>query len=164
MANNFDVIALEKMITDLLAHYPELQDDAELRLDMLEGSTTFTETISRLLHVVLDNNALSNATHEAILAIQDRKRRFDRRVEFNRELILRLMEAGDIRKLELPLATVSVSRKPASVVITDEEKIPEEFFRIKKEPNKTKIKEALTANVEVEGASLSNGGSTLIIR
>jgi hypothetical protein len=107
---------------------------------------------------------LSNAASTALLEIKERRDRFDRRVEFNREVIRQLMEMADIRKLELALGTISVSNKPKSVVIINEEKIPENYFRIKREPNKTELKAALEAGETIEGVTLSNGGTTIQIR
>jgi hypothetical protein len=74
------------------------------------------------------------------------------------------METANLKKLELANGTISVSNTPQSVQIIDESKIPDEYFRIKKEIDKTKIKDALKDGVEIEGVQLSNGGSTIRIK
>ena len=66
--------------------------------------------------------------------------------------------------MELPLGTVSLRAKPASVLILDESAIPDKYMRIKKEPDKTAIKAALESKEEVSGALLSNGGIGLTVR
>ena len=164
MSKPYEVAILERIINSLYESYPELKLDEELRLDMLEGSTTFVETIDRLLRKIMNDQYLSYGASTALLEIKERRDRFDRRVEFNREVIRQLMEAADIRKLELSLGTISLSNKPKSVVITDVEKIPDNYFRVKKEPNKTEIKAALEAGETIEGATMSNGGTTIQIR
>jgi len=73
------------------------------------------------------------------------------------------MEIAEIRKVELPVATLSIGNKAASVIITDETLLPDNLVRIKREPNKTEIKKALEAG-PVAGAMLSNGGTTLMVR
>ena len=50
------------------------------------------------------------------------------------------------------------------VIITDESQIDEDFFRVKREPDKKAIKEALEVGINVRGAEMSNGGETLSIR
>jgi len=119
--------------------------------------------MERLLRKTQDSIYLAKACQEAERDIHHRRARFEKRVEFGRELMKRLMEAADIRKLEFPTATLSLMNTPPQVVVTNEDELPEEFFRIKKEPNKTLIKQALE-KTDVRGATLSNGGTSIVIR
>lgn len=48
---------------------------------------------------------------------------------------------------------------PARVVIADETVLPDDFFKISKSPDKTRIKDALKAGESVEGCSLERGHS-----
>lgn len=55
--------------------------------------------------------------------------------------------------------------KPSEVVkITDEKAIPEKFFRVKREVDKTAVKKALQVGDTVEGAELSQGKHRLTIK
>ena len=54
-----------------------------------------------------------------------------------------MMGIADLRKAELAGATLSIRNGTAKVVIIDEGLIPDQFMRIKKEPNKTAIKTAI---------------------
>jgi len=163
MTKKYDVDMLKRTIELLLERYPELKEDEDLKADMLEGSTDFRETMERLLRKTQDSIYLAKACQDAERDIHDRRKRFEKRIEFGRELMKRLMEAADIRKLEFPTATLSLMNTAPQVVITNEDELPEEFFRIKKEPNKTAIKEALE-KTDVRGATLSNGGTSIVIR
>jgi len=163
MPNQYDIEILRRTIELLLERYPELAADEELRADMLEGSTDFRETMERLLRRTQDAIYLSNACDAAIRDIKDRQIRFDKRVEFGRELMKRLMEVADIKKMEFPTATISIRNVPPSVVVYDEYAIPDDFMRIKKEPNKVLLKEMLE-KMDVPGVTLSNGGTALSIR
>lgn len=163
MSNKYDVDMLKRTIELLLERYPELKEDEELKNDMLEGSTDFHETMERLLRKTQDSIYLAKACQDAERDIHARRTRFEKRVEFGRELMKRLMEAADKRKLEFPTATLSLMNTAPQVVITNEDELPEEFFRIKKEPNKTLIKQALE-KTDVRGATLSNGGTSIVIR
>ena len=163
MANKYDVDMLKRTIELLLERYPELKEDEELKADMLEGSTDFRETMEKLLRRTQDNIYLSKACQEAERDINDRRKRFDKRVEFGRELMKRLLEAANVRKMEFPTATISLMNTAPQVVILNEYEIPDDFMRIKKEPNKVLLKEMLE-KMDVPGVMLSNGGTSLVIR
>ena len=163
MANKYDVDMLKRTIELLLERYPELKEDEELKANMLEGSTDFRETMEKLLRRTQDNIYLSKACQEAERDINDRRKRFDKRVEFGRELMKRLLEAANVRKMELPTATISLMNTAPQVVILNEYEIPDDFMRIKKEPNKVLLKEMLE-KMDVPGVTLSNGGTSLVIR
>ena len=163
MANKYDVDMLKRTIELLLERYPELKEDEELKADMLEGSTDFRETMEKLLRRTQDNIYLSKACQEAERDINDRRKRFDKRVEFGRELMKRLLEAANVRKMEFPTSTISLMNTAPQVVILNEYEIPDDFMRIKKEPNKVLLKEMLE-KMDVPGVTLSNGGTSLVIR
>jgi len=163
MANKYDVDMLKRTIELLLERYPELKEDEDLKNDMLEGSTDFHETMEKLLRRTQDSIYLAKACQDAERDIHDRRKRFEKRVEFGRELMKRLMEAADIRKLEFPTATLSIMQTAPQVVILNEYEIPDDFMRIKKEPNKTLLKEMLE-KMDVPGVTLSNGGTAIVIR
>ena len=163
MANKYDIDMLKRTIELLLERYPELKEDEDLKNDMLEGSTDFHETMEKLLRRTQDSIYLAQACQDAERDIHDRRKRFEKRVEFGRELMKRLMEAADIRKLEFPTATLSIMQTAPQVVILNEYEIPDDFMRIKKEPNKTLLKEMLE-KMDVPGVTLSNGGTAIVIR
>jgi Siphovirus Gp157 len=163
MANKYDIDMLRRTIELLMERYPELKGDEELKNDMLEGSTDFRETMEKLLRRTQDSIYLARACQEAERDIHDRRKRFEKRVDFGRELMKRLMEAAEVRKLEFPTATLSLINTAPQVVILNEYEIPDDFMRIKKEPNKILLKEMLE-KMDVPGVTLSNGGTSLAIR
>lgn len=162
--NNFHVAMLESKINELLLSFPELLEDEVLWMDTLEGETNIDKVINKLLSNIADDGELADSVADTIRKMQERKKRFEKRVEFNRALIQHILETANIKKMELPLGTVSLRAKPASVLIFDESAIPDKYMRIKKEPDKTAIKAALESKEEVSGALLSNGGIGLTVR
>jgi hypothetical protein len=50
------------------------------------------------------------------------------------------------------------------VIITDEAALPDNVVRIKREPNKTLIRELIDQGVAVNGAELSNSEPSLAMR
>lgn len=163
MSSKYDIDMLKRTIELLLERYPELREDEELKADMLEGATDFNETMDKLLRRTQDSIYLGKACQAAERDIHDRRKRFEKRVEFGRELMKHLMEAADVRKMEFPTATLSLMNTAPQVVILNEHEIPDDFMRIKKEPNKVLLKEMLE-KMDVRGATLSNGGTSLVIR
>jgi len=163
MSNSYDIEILRRTIELLFENYPELKEDETLKNDMLEGATDFYETMEKLLRRTQDAIYLSNACKSAMQDIGERKARFDKRVEFGKELMKRLMEVADRKNMEFPTGTITIKTVPPSVVVYDEYSIPDDFMRIKKEPNKVLLKEMLE-KMDVPGVTLSNGGTTIAIR
>jgi len=155
---------VEQQVQALLNEHPELIGDEELKIDMLQGSTDFYELVEKIHRNIMENTALLHGLHELVDGLNKRKTALGSRIDFQRALIKRLMEAADQRSIDLPAAKISLGKSPAKVIITDESAIPDEFVRVKREPNKTAIKEALVGGKDVPGATLSNGGTSLTIR
>lgn len=161
--SNFHVAMLETKIRLLLEEYPELNDDEEFKMNVLEGETDFHRILTNLVRKAQFAGTIADGIADEARRLGERKKRYERQEEFNRALIKEVMEIAEIRKVELPVATLSIGNKAASVIITDETLLPDNLVRIKREPNKTEIKKALEAG-PVAGAMLSNGGTTLMVR
>jgi hypothetical protein len=103
------------------------------------------------------------AIGERIETLRSRQTRFEQREEFQRKLAQRVMEAAGLRKAEMAEATLSIRPASQAVRIIHPDFIPEQFWRVKREPNVSQIKTALKAGQHVPGASLSNAADTLAI-
>lgn len=91
-----------------------------------------------------------------------RKHRYEERGDAIRATIAQLADVLSTKAEEGELGAFSLVKGRDSVKITDESKLAENLFRIKKEPNKTAIGELLRDNQKVDGAELSNPG--LVVR
>jgi hypothetical protein len=154
---------IRRAVAALLIEYPELAEDEDLRRDVIEGETDAFETLSVVLGDVRNAQTLQAAIRERIEALRSRLARFERREEFSRKLLMRIMEAATLRKAVLPEATLSIRPAPPALRIIEESFIPAEFWRVKREPDGQKIKAALKAGADVPGAALSNAADTLAI-
>ncbi len=164
--NNVEALDLKfvrDQIAALLLAHPELEEDEVLRTDSIEGETSAFEFLSRVVRKIGSTQALAGGTAEYIGELQERKARLERREMALRSLIFKVMSAADIRKAELPEATLSMRSGQSKVVIINEKELPDEFMRIKKEPDKQRIKAALVASEHVPGAALSNSEPLLAI-
>jgi len=155
---------LRTEIAALLRANPDLEDDAVLRSDMIEAETTAFEFISMCLRRIGEAQAIAHGTKEYIDHLQERLERMQRRERLLRSLILKIMQAADLKSLERPEATVSVRLGSAKTIITNLHELPADFWRQPpREPDKSKIRAALQAHEYVPGAVLSNQEPVLVI-
>lgn len=148
----------------LLLQFPELEDDEALRADMLEGATDFHGACSVLLNALQETATLHTALKARIKEMRERGERLEMRQESLRAMLFKIMEAGNLTKVALPEATLSIRNGPPRVVIIDEDDLPEQYVRVKREADKRGILEALKAGETILGASLANGEPCLSVR
>lgn len=148
--------ATKRQIERLLEAFPELSEDDDFRRDALEGETDFTRIMDRLAKEVrlAKHKARSLAQFKA--EVEQKIGRSHLAEERLRETMKALMDAAGLTKLRTDTAAISIGKPPASVIITEAADIPRAFVRIKAEPDKKAIKEALEAGNHVPGAVLSN--------
>lgn len=159
-----DLARVEIEVERLLADYPELSADPELRADMIEGETSLPEVVQRILRVEREAVALAEGLTDFIMKLEERRGVFKRRQDNARKMIQRVLEIADVKTLRLPEATLSIALTPPKVTVSDPDALPDEFMRVKREPDLAKIKEALQDQKTIPGAYLTNGGQTLKIR
>ena len=173
MRNNIQRLKLtlpliEHEISNLLASIyvsnPELKDDDLFKLDLLEGSTDFIDIINKCLLELSITEGYIEGLKISRTRMEDKIKGHSIRVVTIRRILQRLLEVADMRTVQAANGTVSLGLKPLGVEIVNEDLIPDELMRIKKEPNKTLIGQKLKAGEDVPGARLSNGGDTLIVR
>lgn len=160
----WNVAEVKAQIGQLLLAYPELAEDEILRADMLEGETDLHAVLRELEQTRQTAATTETALKLYVEELRSRASRFERREQAMRALIFQLMQAAELLKVELPEATLSIRSGTAKTIITDEDRLPNEFVRIKREPDKIKIKAALSNGQTVPGATLSNVEPVLSIR
>src|SRR5262245_8580308 len=116
----FDVDTVRQQIANLLVMHPELAEDDVLRADMVEGSTDAHEFLSSLTRKIGEDEAAAAGLEEYRHDLLVRKARLEHRAEVLRALAFKVMQAADLKKVELPEATLSVRNGTPKVIITDE--------------------------------------------
>jgi hypothetical protein len=152
---------------ELLRHtHPGIWDDEDQHLlaDMLEGETELHEFLSAVTRRMLEARASIGGIGQYVCELKVRQDRLDQRVEAMRALAFKLMEAARLKKLELPIATLSIRGGQPKVIITDEARLPPDCVRVRTEPDKVAIKERLARGEPCPGAELSNSEPTLAVR
>lgn len=160
----FDVDELRRAIEALICEYPDLAEDEMLRADMLDGETDIKAVLAELFEATDDNRSMIAALTDRVHQLTTRRTRFTRRVEFLRELMLKILQSADLKKVELAEVTLSQRRTPPQIVgEIDPDMLPDDLVVIERKPDRAAIREALLANRELPGLALSNAPPGLTI-
>lgn len=167
MSMRFEMADLERAIADLMAAYPELADDEQLRADMLTGSTEIEAVLTRLIHMIHDAEDGEIGTKARVTIINDRKARYERKQDALRSIVANLMQKANLTKLTLPHApaTVTLGSKPIRPEVFDASQLPDECVHIERKPVMDAIKAwHAEKGTYPPGVGKSNGGIQLTIR
>ena len=129
-------------------------DDDRLLLDSIEGQTSVFDIIDRLAEQSIADKLLAERASERV-------KRIEARADRARSTIQRMMEALGVPKLERGLATMTVADGPRAVIITDQQALPDFYFR--RSPDKVQLGKDLKAGKQIAGAELANGQPVLRI-
>ncbi len=143
--------------------FPDI--DEETLADTLEGLTNLNEMLCAVIRSHLDDIAMVEALKSRMADMQDRLSRISKRAEKKREIVISVMEQADLKKLAEADFTVSLRSSSAPLVVTEEESIPEPFWK----PQAPKLDRqgliaALKSGGQVPGAVLGNSRMTIAIR
>ncbi|MDP3869138.1 siphovirus Gp157 family protein [Phenylobacterium sp.] len=159
-------------------------DDEEFLMDAIEGETSLFEIIDKLLLRRTESLGLAVGLSGVIDDLGARKRRFEAAAERDKTLVEQALAVAELDALVRPSATLSMTRRAPSVVITEESAIPSKYWKtppptLDKAALSQAVKahkaalaiedpeereEALAAAPEVPGATLNNAAPSLTIR
>lgn len=139
-------------------------DDEQLVHDMIEGETSFLELLSKILDAKREAETMQEAIKQRIKDLGERAKRYENKSERLRSIVYEAMRLVDMRKIELPEATLSIGAARQAVQIIDPDLLPPDCVKVTRTPDKTEIAKRLKDGASVPGAALSNGGETLTIR
>lgn len=153
-------------VKTLLANIRDvIGDDDEMALTAVEGETGLIEAITQAVHRLHELDAHAEAIGIQMKSLGERKSRFEAQHGRIKAAVAVAMGQAELRKLELPFATLSIRAVPPKAEITDEPLIPAKFWK-PQDPklDRKALLDALKAKEDVPGAMLSNGGETLAIK
>jgi len=148
MKNLFNIDA------ELYEVYNEIENNGGEMTPELEATLEITEAERMTkgegyVYVIKQLRSQADMIKSEIKRLQELAKRYENSADKLSDTLLQSVIAHG--QIKTALVTIS-SRKSKSVSITDEAVIPAEFLRIKTEPNKTAIKEAIESGQEVQGA------------
>jgi hypothetical protein len=148
----------------LLAEYPELAEDETALRDTLEGETQAPELVAEFIRAARQDEAMADALGEMMAENAERKKRLDARASRRRKAALALMQAMDVRKIEMPDFTASVRAGTPSLQIPDDVLVPDDFCKYERKPDRTAIRAAMKDGLRPNWATLSEAEQTLSAR
>lgn len=148
MKNLFNIDA------DLFALYNEIENNSGEMTPELEAQLEISEAERMTkgegyVYVIKQLRSQADMIKSEIKRLQELAKRYENSADKLSDTLLQSVVAHG--QIKTALVTIS-TRKSKSVSITDEAVIPAEFLRVKTEPNKTAIKEAIENGMEVDGA------------
>lgn len=140
-------------------------DDDEMIATAVEGETSLLEAISGGVDRIEELKAHREAIETRIKDLGERRDRFEDQEARIKAAIHVAMGQAELRKLELPQATISLRAVPPKLETPDEAAIPSRFWKTP-EPklDRKAVLDALKDKEVIPGAVLSNGGETISIR
>lgn len=155
MSNLYALSAEYQAASDRL-HDMELDD--QTIVDTLEGMVgDIEEKWKNIIFVVRNLNAMAEARKAAAKTMLDMAASEIKRAAYLQDLVLQSMILVGRNKADCTFFKLAVRDNPYSVIVTNEEKIPDKYKRIipaTSAPDKIAIKEALLAGEVIESAHL----------
>jgi Siphovirus Gp157 len=156
------VAAHRELVDHIKALYPE--ENEETLADTIAGETQLDGAVLAVLREALWREAQSKAISGMIEKLRDRKTRLEVGADSLRAVALKAMQDAGRQSIKASDMSVSIGRGLPKIIITDETMIPSVFVRIKREPDRTAIRNDLQAGNNVPGATLGNAADVMRIR
>lgn len=160
--------ALYQLTADFMAVASKLEEmelDEQTIADTLEGySAEFDDKVISIASFIRNLEATAEAIKKAEEAQAERRKSLEKKADFLRAYLISNMKAIGKTAIECPLFAVKIRQNPPSVQVIDDAIIPIHFMTIKSQTvlDKKKLKEALEAGEQIEGASLIRNNSISI--
>lgn len=138
--------------------------DAETLADTLEGATDLPEALLAAAEQIGEYDIMLAGLTEHIAALSARKSRLTRSKETLRAIILQAMDRGEIETVTGPAMTLTARKTPPQPIIKEESDIPSAYWTPQPPALDKKALAAALQDGPVPGATLSNGGLSLIVR
>lgn len=154
---------LTALRASLQAHHETL-DDPDLMLIMADGQTSLLELIDQILEADLLDEALLHGLKLQKDTLAVRLHRLEERRQSRRAILEQALLLLERKSLERPIATITLTDRPPSLVVEEEAQIPARYFDLKPVLNRRAAKEALQSGEDVPGVRLTNGALSLTVR
>ena len=144
-----ELAAAEALKFQLSEIFGEGEADTELLRDAIEGQTQLLETVDVVLRqIAADESHIDGIKlHQKVVA--GRKSRLEKRSETLRAMLASALEILEERKLERPLAVLTLKATSPALIITDEAAIPARFWKTPEpELSKRELADELKAHRE----------------
>lgn len=142
----------------------EVTDDPDCIADMIEGETSLHEAIGKVMDGITEDEIMVAGIRAMLEQMLNRRIRIEARIDRRRNAIERAMMVGELTKLELPQATLSIRKVPPKLEIVSEEMLPPKYFEQVPKLLRSELWADVKAGMDVPGARLGDGSVTLSVR
>lgn len=152
MVSLYELEQQYRYLLDDDASTPEDLEAWNVLLDQMTGAIDVK--VTNIALVVKQLQAEEAAIGEEIKRLQEKKRARSNKVDRLKAYMLEGMTLAGIDKTTDVRAEVRVQNNPPKVRIFDETAIPDSWWKVKREPDVSKIKDALKDGTQIAGVSL----------
>lgn len=166
MTKDFTAEQIQQQATAAASLIQELgETDDELNHDVIEGETGFFEAVELALAEIDEKQILIDGCDAMIARLTKRKTQARNRQERLRGLVDQAFQMAEIKTHVFATATITTKKVPAKLIVLDEAVIPSKYF-VKQPPklDKALLFKDIKDGIDVEGATKSNGATTIQIR
>lgn len=111
--------------------------------------------------VIRTLNAEADSFAEEIKRLQERKKSIENKSQSLKAYLMRNLQEVGLDKVQGRLFSVAIQKNPPSLIV-DESKLDDEYFKVVKQADNSRIKDLLKAGVKIQGAELVSGESLRI--
>lgn len=167
MSQKTTAISIADNMKKLLALVESGEFSMEDIADTLEGEKlTLADKFDGIMSLVRNIEGQAGTAGDEAKRLADRKKSFDNQAKNLKAYALNCLQAAGMSKFKTDKNTFTVRKGSVSVVIDNEDLLPDELVdtTVVVAPDKKKIKEAIEAGVEIKGAHLEIGAESLQVR
>lgn len=128
--------------TEEVIHYLKALDDG------------FDDKVENLTYVIKNYESDIESIKNEEKRLADKRKNLENKITYYKKYLLENMKAINKEKVKAGIFSINIQKNPPKVVVWDQNAIDENYFRIKKEIDKQKIKDDLKLGIEVKGAEL----------
>lgn len=167
MSQKTTAITIADNMNKLLALVESGEFTLEDIADTIEGEElALGDKFDGMMSLVRNLEGQASTLGDEVKRLGDRKKSFENQAKNLKNYILQCLQAAQLKNFKTERNTLTVRKGSVSVVIDNENLLPDELVDVVTTvaPDKKKIKEKIEAGEEVKGAHLEIGPETLQVR
>ena len=143
---------------------PEENRLEQLRQALDNLNMKFVDKVTNIVKFVKNLEAQRDAVASEAKRLSDRKKAIDNRIDWLKNYVKTAMQATQSEKIKYALFTIYVGQSQPSVEVLKIDEVEEQFIRVKKEVDKTKILEQVKSTGVIPAGVNIVQGTHLVIR
>lgn len=157
------------LLKDFDALEPTNGEPEENRLEQLRQALDnlnmkFVDKVTNIVKFLKNLEAQRDAVASEAKRLSDRKKAIDNRIDWLKNYVKTAMQATQSEKIKYALFTIYVGQSQPSVEVLNIDEVEEQFIKIKKEVDKTKVLEQVKSTGVIPAGVNIVQGTHLVIR